>query len=41
MNIEAALAGESLALIKYLYFAKLCRAQGDIGTVKVFKAPAA
>jgi len=40
-NIEAALAGESMAHIKYLYFAKLCRAQGDIETAQVFEATAA
>ncbi|MBI5461500.1 MAG: rubrerythrin [Gammaproteobacteria bacterium] len=40
-NIEAALAGESMAHIKYLYFAKLCRAQGDIETAEVFEATAA
>ena len=28
-NLEAALAGESMAHIKYLYFARICRAQGD------------
>ena len=27
-NLEQALAGESMAHIKYLYFAKLCREQG-------------
>ena len=40
-NIEAALAGESMAHIKYLYFAKICRAQGDIATAEVFEATAA
>jgi len=40
-NIEAALAGESMAHIKYLYFAKLCRAHGDIETAEVFEATAA
>ncbi|MFA7387625.1 MAG: rubrerythrin family protein [Thiohalobacteraceae bacterium] len=40
-NIEAALAGESMAHIKYLYFAKVCRAQGDIATAEVFEATAA
>ena len=40
-NIEAALAGESMAHIKYLYFAKVCRAHGDIETAEVFEATAA
>lgn len=40
-NIEAALAGESMAHIKYLFFAKQCRAQGDIETAEVFEATAA
>jgi len=40
-NIEAALAGESMAHIKYLYFARVCRAQGDVETAEVFEATAA
>ena len=40
-NLEAALAGESMAHIKYRYFAKLCRAQGDEATAKVFEDTAA
>jgi rubrerythrin len=40
-NIEAALAGESMAHIKYLYFAKICRAHGDTATAEVFEATAA
>ncbi len=40
-NLEAALAGESMAHIKYLYFARICRAQGDIATAEVFEATAA
>jgi len=40
-NIESAFAGESMAHIKYLYFAKLCRAQGDEETAKVFEDTAA
>ena len=40
-NIEAAFAGESMAHIKYLYFAKLCRAAGDIETARVFEETAA
>jgi rubrerythrin len=40
-NIEAAFAGESMAHIKYMYFAKLCRAAGDVATAKVFEETAA
>ena len=40
-NIEAAFAGESMAHIKYLYFAKICREQGDADTAKVFEDTAA
>jgi rubrerythrin len=40
-NIEAAFAGESMAHIKYLYFAKLCRAAGDADTARVFEETAA
>jgi rubrerythrin len=36
-NLEAAFAGESMAHIKYRYFAKLCRAMGDDATAKVFE----
>ena len=36
-NIEAAFAGESMAHIKYRYFAKIARAQGDETTAKVFE----
>ncbi len=36
-NLEAAFAGESMAHIKYLYFAKVCRAQGDDQTARVFE----
>ncbi len=39
-NLEAALAGESMAHIKYLYFAKLCRAMGDEATAEVFEETA-
>ena len=39
-NLEAAFAGESMAHIKYRYFAKLCRAMGDEETAKVFEATA-
>ena len=40
-NIEAAFAGESMAHIKYKYFAKMCRAAGDEHTAKVFEETAA
>jgi rubrerythrin len=40
-NLEAALAGESMAHIKYLYFARLCRAAGDSATAEVFEETAA
>ncbi|HET8706262.1 MAG TPA: rubrerythrin family protein [Pseudomonadales bacterium] len=36
-NIESAFAGESMAYMKYMYFAKVCRAQGDEATAKVFE----
>ncbi|HED15289.1 MAG TPA: rubrerythrin [Gammaproteobacteria bacterium] len=36
-NLESAFAGESMAYIKYMYFAKVCRAQGDEETAKVFE----
>lgn len=39
-NIEAAFAGESMAHIKYMYFAKICRAQGDVESAKVFEETA-
>jgi len=40
-NIEAAFAGESMAHIKYMWFAKICRATGDEATAKVFEDTAA
>ncbi len=40
-NIEAAFAGESMAHIKYMYFAKIARAAGDVETAKVFEETAA
>lgn len=40
-NIEAALAGESMAHIKYLYFAKVCRAHGDAASARIFEETAA
>ena len=35
-NLEAAFAGESMAHIKYRYFAKLARAAGDEASARVF-----
>ncbi|WP_127478629.1 rubrerythrin family protein [Sulfurivermis fontis] len=40
-NLEAALAGESMAHIKYMYFARICRAMGDEESAQVFEATAA
>jgi len=40
-NLEAAFAGESMAHIKYRYFAKLARAAGDEDTARVFEETAA
>jgi rubrerythrin len=40
-NLEAAFAGESMAHIKYMWFAGLCRAAGDETTAKVFEDTAA
>jgi rubrerythrin len=39
-NLEAAFAGECMAHAKYCYFAKICRAAGDVETAKVFEATA-
>ena len=39
-NIESAFAGESMAHIKYRYFARLCRADGDEATAKAFEETA-
>ena len=36
-NLESAFAGESMAHVKYRYFAKLARAAGDEATAKVFE----
>ena len=36
-NLEAAFAGESMAHIKYRYFAKLARAAGDEETARTFE----
>ena len=40
-NLEAAFAGESMAHIKYRYFARLARAAGDEDTALVFEETAA
>ncbi len=40
-NLEAAFAGESMAHIKYLWFARQCRQAGDEATAKVFEDTAA
>jgi rubrerythrin len=40
-NLEAAFAGESMAHIKYRYFAKLAREAGDEATATVFEETAA
>jgi Rubrerythrin len=40
-NLEAALAGESMAHIKYMYFARICRAMGDEESAQAFEATAA
>jgi rubrerythrin len=39
-NLESAFAGESMAHIKYRYFARLCRAAGDEASAKVFEETA-
>ncbi|UFS56319.1 rubrerythrin family protein [Comamonadaceae bacterium M7527] len=39
-NLEAAFAGESMAHIKYRYFAKVARQAGDIATAEAFEATA-
>jgi rubrerythrin len=39
-NLEAAFAGESMAHIKYRYFAKISRAAGDEATAKIFEETA-
>lgn len=36
-NLESAFAGESMAHLKYRYFAKLCRAAGDEASARVFE----
>ena len=40
-NLEAAFAGESMAHIKYMFFARICRAHGDEETARAFEATAA
>ncbi len=40
-NLEAAFAGESMAHIKYLWFACQCRKVGDEATARVFEDTAA
>ena len=39
-NLEAAFAGESMAHLKYRYFARLAREAGDIDTARVFEETA-
>lgn len=39
-NLEAAFAGESMAFMKYSYFAKLAREMGDEATAKAFEETA-
>jgi rubrerythrin len=39
-NLESAFAGESMAHVKYRYFAKLARAMGDEDTASTFEATA-
>ena len=39
-NLEAAFAGESMAHIKYRFFAKIARAAGDEETAKIFEETA-
>jgi rubrerythrin len=39
-NIESAFAGESMAHIKYRYFARLARAAGDEATARIFEETA-
>lgn len=39
-NLEAAFAGESMAHIKYRYFARICRAAGDEASARAFEETA-
>lgn len=40
-NLESAFAGESMAHIKYMWFARQCRKAGDEATARVFEDTAA
>src|SRR5205085_159810 len=40
-NLESAFAGESMAHIKYRYFARIARAAGDEETARIFEETAA
>src|SRR3569623_2163993 len=40
-NLAAAFAGESMAHIKYKFFAEVCRRHGDEETARIFEATAA
>jgi rubrerythrin len=40
-NLESAFAGESMAHIKYRYFAKIARVAGDEDTARIFEETAA
>lgn len=40
-NVEAAFAGEAMAYLRYLYFARAARSHGDEATAKVFEETAA
>jgi len=40
-NLESAFAGESMAHLKYRYFAKIARAAGDEATAHIFEETAA
>jgi rubrerythrin len=40
-NLESAFAGESMAHIKYRYFAKIAHEAGDVDTARIFEETAA
>jgi len=40
-NLESAFAGECMAHVKYLWFARVCRARGDEASARVFEETAA
>ncbi|HHQ42175.1 MAG TPA: rubrerythrin [Chromatiales bacterium] len=40
-NLESAFAGECMAHVKYLWFARVCRAHGDEESARVFEETAA